>query len=190
MHTAKLLHMSSGVQEDRFHKWIETISGEIVMINNKGWRCKCLFLPVHYQQQLDSYSASCMHNSYFHTRRDMIIRYLCSWQIPALFSQPSRLGSTAVEYLCVLVTKLVWNATNMGKEISNHWEIWQMYTNHFVCNINCFCEEWIQKTISRFCKFWCFHNNVWVFLYFLNLLCLKKKEMHPFRTYRTSDPVM
>ena len=35
-------------------------------------------------------------------------------------STAPRLGSTAVEFPCILVTKLVWNATNMGTEVSNH----------------------------------------------------------------------
>lgn len=83
----------------------------------------------------------------------MTIWYLCSWQIPVLFSQPRRLGSTAVVYPCVLVTKLVWNATNMGTEISNHWDIWQMYTNHYVCNITAFVRSEQKKQLVDFASF-------------------------------------
>jgi hypothetical protein len=86
-HSAKLSHISSAVQEDRFHKWTETISGQSVIINDKGMKM-CLFLPDHYQQQSDSYSASCMRNSYFHTPRDIIIWYLRSWQTPVLLAKP------------------------------------------------------------------------------------------------------
>jgi len=103
------------------------------------------------------------------------------------FTAP-RLGSTSVVYPCVLVTKLVRNATNKGTEINNHWEIWEVYTNHFVCNITAFVRSEQKKWLVNFFKLWCFHINVWVFLSSLNLQCLKKKETHPFRTYGTSDP--
>jgi len=39
---------------------------------------------------------------------------------PSTTCTAPRLGSTAVEHPCVLVTKLVRNATNMGTEITDH----------------------------------------------------------------------
>jgi hypothetical protein len=86
MHTAKLLQMlccSSGQNSQMNWDHLRSIcDGKRQRMNME---VSVAAIPL---SAADSYNATCTCKSYFHTPRDMIIWYLCSWQTPVLLSLP------------------------------------------------------------------------------------------------------